>query len=107
MTWGQQSRKSSGRGWRLISNVYDTAHLALWSLLIAFVIFFCVFTLPQLPQVRANMEAQRLLARQAENITYCEKWGFARGTPKHQECVLDLQGLRAKTERRASDDLFP
>ncbi len=107
MTWGQLSRKNSARGLKLVSNIYDTVHLALWSLLIAFVIFFCVFALPQLPQLRAKMEAERILRLQAENSAYCEKWGFALGTEKQQACILDLQELRAKIDQRASDEIFP
>jgi hypothetical protein len=104
---GQLSRKNSGRGWSLISSIYDTVHLALWSLLIAFVIFFCVFTLPRLPQLRAHMQAERILRLQAENDAYCKKWGFALGTQKHEACILDLQELRAEIDQRASDDVFP
>jgi hypothetical protein len=108
MTWGQLSRKRAGPVWRLISSAYDTAHLALWSLLVASVVFFCVFTLPRLPQFRAKMEAERILSLQAENSAYCEKWGFALGTQKHEACLLDLQELRAKIDQqRASDDVFP
>lgn len=107
MTFGPQSRIDPCRGWRLIRNVYDMVHLALWSLLIACVIFFCVFTLPQLPQVQAKMEAQRILSLQAENSAYCEKWGFAVSTQKHQACLLDLQELRTKIDQRASAEVFP
>jgi hypothetical protein len=72
-----------------------------------FIIFFCVFTLPRLPQSRAKMEAERILSLQAENSAYCEKWGFALGAQKHEACILDLQELRAKIDQRASDDVFP
>jgi hypothetical protein len=107
MSWGQLSRKSAGPVLRLISSAYDTVHLALWSLLVGFIIFFCVFTLPRLPQSRAKMEAEHILSLQAENSAYCEKWGFALGAQKHEACILDLQELRAKIDQRASDDVFP
>jgi hypothetical protein len=106
-SWGQLSGKNSGPVWRLISNVYDTLHLALWSLFVAFIIFFCVFTLPRLPQFQAKMEAERILSLQAENSAFCEKWAFALGTQKHEACILDLQELRAKIDQRASDGVFP
>jgi hypothetical protein len=107
MTLRQVSRKNSGRVWRVSSNVYDTAHLALWSLMVALLGFFCIFTLPRLPQFQAKMEAERILSLQAENRTYCEKWGFVLGTQKHEACILDLQELRAKIDQGASDDVFP
>jgi hypothetical protein len=66
MTWGELSRKNYGWGWKLVGDIYDTVHMALWSLLITFVIFFCVFTLPRMPQLRAEMQAQRILDLQAE-----------------------------------------
>jgi hypothetical protein len=42
-------------------------HVALWCWLIAFVIFFCVFVLPQLTQSRAKMEAERILKPDGAN----------------------------------------
>ena len=107
MTWGELSRKNSGWGRKLVGDIYDTVHMALWSLLITFVIFFCVFTLPRMPQLRAEMQAKRILDLQAENRSYCEKWGFAHGTQKHAACILDLEELRAKIDQRASDEVFP
>jgi len=100
-------RKNAAAGRTLVGRIYDVVHVALWSGLFAFVIFFCLFVLPQVPQSRAKMEAVRILELQAENDAYCEKWGFARGGRKHQECVLDLQALRTKIEQRAVDDVFP
>jgi hypothetical protein len=80
-SWGQLSGKNSGPVWRLISNVYDTLHLALWSLFVAFIIFFCVFTLPRLPQFRAKMEAERILSLQAENSVFVRS-GPLRSVPR-------------------------
>jgi hypothetical protein len=105
MEWEQLSTKPTRA--HLIGSIYDTVHRALWALLTAFVIFFCIFMLPNVPQYRAKMEAARILEIQAENSAYCEKWGFAPGTQKHHGCILDLQGLRAEIEQRASDDIFP
>jgi len=100
-------RKNAGSGRKLVGRIYDVVHVALWSGLFAFVIFFCLFVLPQVPQSRAKMEAVRILELQAENDAYCEKWGFPRGGRKHEECVLDLQALRTKIDQRALDDVFP
>ncbi len=108
MLWELSSNKSRPAH-RLISAVYNMVHLALWSLLISSVVFFCVFWLPRLPQLRAKIEAERILQIQAENDAYCDKWGLPRGTQKHEQCIVDLQGLRTEIERRASDDadVFP
>jgi len=103
----QAFRKNAAAGRTLVGRIYDIVHVALWSGLFAFVIFFCLFVLPQVPQSRAKMEAVRILELQAENDAYCEKWGFPRGERKHQECVLDLQALRTKIDQRALDDVFP
>jgi hypothetical protein len=100
-------RKNFAPGRKLVSRIYDTVHVGLWSGLAAFVIFFCLFVLPQVPQSRAKAEAARILELQAENHAYCEKWGFPRGGRKHEECVLDLQALRTKIDQRALDDVFP
>ncbi len=108
MTWGERTGNKSGWGWKLVSELYDAVHIALWSLLIAFVIFFCVFTLPRMPQLRAEMQAKRILEIAAENRSYCEKWGFAPGSPKHAACILDLEEFRAKIDQRtALDEIFP
>lgn len=101
-------RSNSGRGWKLIRSVYDTVHMALWSVLIAAVIFVCMFTLPNLPRLQAQAELQRAQEIAAENRYYCEKWGFPAETHRYAVCTLDLQELRAKMDLRASDSImFP
>lgn len=101
-------RSNSSRGWKLIHSVYDTVHMALWSVLIAAVIFVCTFTLPNLPRLQAQAEMQRAQEIAAENRYYCEKWGFPAETHRYAVCTLDLQELRAKMDQRVSDDtIFP
>jgi hypothetical protein len=107
MSWGGVTRKNSSWGRKLLSDIYDTVHMALWSLLIAFVIFFCVFTLPRIPRLQTEMQAKRISELSAEDRSYCEKWGFAHGTQNHAACILDLEKLRAKIDQRASDEAFP
>ncbi len=92
MTWGKLSRKNSGWGRKLVGDIYDTVHIALWSLLIAFVIFFAVFTLPRIPQLQAEMQAKRILELAAEDRSYCEKWGFVPDTQKHVAVHSGLRG---------------
>jgi hypothetical protein len=103
VNWGKRLRSNPTGGWKLISDIYDTVHIALWSILIAGIIYFCLFTLPKIRQVQAQLEVQRIQEIAAENRSYCEKWGFPVGTDKHTACTVDLQELRAKIEQRFSD----
>ena len=102
MDWGKRLRSNPTWGWKLITDIYDTVHIALWSILIAAIIYFCLFTFPKNRQVQAQLEVQRIQEIAAENRRYCEKWGFPAGTDKHTACTLDLQELRAKIEQRNS-----
>jgi hypothetical protein len=93
------SQKPAGV-FELIGKIYDAVHVALWSGLFAFVIFFLAFTVPELPRLRAEAQARQVLAIAAEDKGYCEKWGFHAGTHGHSLCVLDLQELRAQIKQR-------
>jgi len=106
VNWGKRPRSNPTWGWKLISDIYDTVHIALWSLLFAAVVFFCLFTLPKMRQVQTQMYVQRVQEVAAENRQYCEKWGFPVGSDKHTACTLDLQDLRANIDQRASDNLW-
>ena len=94
--------------WTVIHHVYDNVHAALWALLCAAVLMFAIIVAPQIPRAQAAAQAKRLLDVAAENRAYCEKWGMAAGTAKQAQCLLDLQGLRAKIENRIAEeaDLF-
>ena len=106
MDWGKRRPKgTSGR--ELIIKLYDTVQLALWSGLVAFVIWFCVLVLPRMPLLQAEAQTKLTLDLAAENRHYCTKWGFAPGTHQHTACVLDLKELRAKTYQRVSAEVFP
>jgi hypothetical protein len=39
----------------------------------------------------------------AENLDYCSKWGMPPGSGKHQSCIRDLVGIRARAEQRLRD----
>jgi hypothetical protein len=106
VNWGKRLRSNPTRGWKLISDIYDTVHIALWSILIALIIYFSLFTLPKIRQAKAQLGVQRIQEIAAENMRYCEKWGFLAGTDKHTACMLDLQELRAKIEQHASDSVL-
>jgi hypothetical protein len=102
MYWGKKARGNPTAGWKLISNIYDTVHIALWSMLLVAIIFFCLFTLPKIRQTQGQREVQQVQAIAAENRHYCEKWDFPLGTDKYTACTLDLQELRAKIEQRVN-----
>ena len=88
----------------LVRTVYDEVHLALWGLLIAFVIYFAVFVAPNLPELDAAAERLRLHAIADENEAYCAKWRMGPGTATHTECLMDLQALRVHIERQLEAD---
>jgi hypothetical protein len=91
------------RNWDKVGRVYDNVEAALWAALIAFVIYFTVFTIPKMPEVRAQNERARVQEIAAENALYCEKFGMKVGTEKHNQCLLDLGEFRMKVETRVYD----
>ena len=40
----------------LIGRIYDNVEIALWSMMLSFVIYFFVFIVPKLPEIRGNLE---------------------------------------------------
>ena len=89
----------------LVQSIYDYVHLALWATLAAFVVFFLVFIAPRLPEAAARAEALRIQEISQENQAYCAKWQMGLGTQMHDQCISDLQELRAKVENRFADRL--
>ena len=89
----------------LVQSIYDQVHLALWATLAAFVVFFLTFIAPRLPEAAARAEALRIQEIAQENQGYCAKWQMGLGTKMHDQCVFDLQELRAKVENRFADRL--
>jgi hypothetical protein len=89
----------------LVQSIYDHVHLALWAILTAFVVFFLAFIAPRLPEAVARAEALRIMEISQENEGYCAKWQMGPGTKMHDECIFDLQELRAKIEKRLADQL--
>ena len=78
--------------------------MALWAASLALVLYFAVFIVPNLPEVRARAERQRIQEIAAENDFYCAKWGMAAETQAHPQCILDLQAFRAEIEKRIADE---
>jgi hypothetical protein len=89
----------------LVQSIYDYVHLALWATLTAFVVFFLAFIAPKLPEAAARAEALRIQAISQENEGYCAKWQMGPGTKMHDQCIFDLQELRAKAQNRFADQL--
>ena len=89
----------------LVQSIYDQVHLALWATLAAFVVFFLTFIAPRLPEAAARTERLRIQEISQENEEYCAKWQMGLGTKMHDQCVYDLQELRAKVENRIADQL--
>jgi len=89
----------------IAQSIYDYVHLALWATLVAFVVFFLAFIAPKLPEAAARGKALRIQEISNENEGYCTKWQMGLGTKMHDQCIFDLQELRAKVESRLADRL--
>ncbi len=90
----------------LARSIYDNVHLALWAILVAFVLYFLAFIAPNLPEAAAQAERFRIQEIAAEHDQYCAKWQMGAGTKMHNQCILDLQEFRAKVEKRIADEQF-
>jgi hypothetical protein len=89
----------------LVRSIYDIVHLALWAILVAFVLFFLAFIAPKLPEAAARAEMLRIQEITQENEEYCAKWQMGLGTKMHDQCISDLQELRWKVQNRFADQL--
>jgi hypothetical protein len=89
----------------LVHSIYDHVHLALWAILAACVVFFLAVIAPRLSEATARAEALRILEISQENDSYCAKWQMGLGTKMHEQCISDLQELRAKVDKRLADEL--
>lgn len=86
-----------------VKRVYDNVEAALWATLLAFVIYFIVFTLPNMRKISEQNEIAQVQEIAAEKASYCEKFGMKVGTDKYNQCLLDLGEFRMKVEKRMSD----
>jgi hypothetical protein len=87
----------------IVSHVYDNVEIALWAMLLAFVIYFVAFILPKLPEIQAQQERIRLEEIAVENASLCEELGTKRGTDKYTQCLLAVGAFRAKVEKYLYD----
>jgi hypothetical protein len=84
--------------------IFGNVHGAFLATLLASVTFFIIFVLPKIHE--ASDRAERLRAQEisAEHEWYCNRWGMGPGTEMHNQCLTDLQQLRAAIERRIADE---
>lgn len=95
---------NSDRTMSLLRVVYDEVHLALWAILIAFLLYFVIFVAPSLPEHMAAAERARIAQIAVRDGAFCAKWRMGPGTTLHQECLLDLQQLRATIKQSMADE---
>ncbi len=88
----------------IVRQVYDWVESALWAALTAFVLYFLIHILPDLPENAQRAASLRAASIAAENRSYCEKWGIKPGTHAHAACTMDLQALRRTIAQDIADD---
>jgi hypothetical protein len=90
----------------IVSRVYDHVEIALWAILFAFVVYFIVFTMPNVAETQAQRERIRVQETAAENAAFCEKLDIKRGTNKYDQCLLDIGQFRLNAEKRVLDTVY-
>jgi hypothetical protein len=89
---------------KIVGRIYDNVEIALWAMLLAFVMYFVAFIVPNVPEIQARGERIRAEEIAAENALFCEKLGTIRGTEKYNQCLLDVGAFRLKVEKRINDE---
>ena len=90
--------------WQKLSSAYDYVNTMLWACLAAFLVYFAIYTIPQIKAAQAQAEATRLLEIAAEYEAFCVSLGMGTGAPAHQRCLHAVQAFRADVERQMADD---
>jgi hypothetical protein len=88
----------------IVGRIYDNVEIALWAMLLAFVIYFIAFVIPKVPEIQARAERIRAEEIAAENSSVCEKLGIKRRIDKYNQCLLDVGAFRLKVEKRINDE---
>ena len=83
-----------------IDILYDYLHVMLWSGLAALLIFFALYTLPNVRVLQAKMQAAHILDIAAEDEALCTKFAMGKGTQAHDQCLPAVQEFRAAVEKR-------
>jgi len=86
-----------------VSRIYDNVEIALWAMLLAFVIYFGAFIVPKLPEIQAQQERIRVEEIAVENASLCEEMGTKWGTDKYTQCLLAVGAFRTKVEKHLYD----
>jgi len=83
-----------------IDILYDYLHVMLWSGLAALLIFFALYTIPNVRVFQAKMQAARILDIAAEDEALCTKLAMGKGTQAYAQCLPAVQEFRAAVEKR-------
>jgi hypothetical protein len=89
----------------IVGRVYDHVEIALWAILFAFVIYFIVFTMPNVSETQAQRERIRVQENAAEDAAFCEKLDIKLGTTRYDQCLLDIGQFRFNVEKRFLDTM--
>lgn len=90
-----------------LARLHSEIQCALWAMLLTGVLFFAVFVAPGIPAAQQRAAAAEAAQFTAECSQYCEKWGLARGSLRHAECMQDLKQFRVNIEAKMDDELLP
>jgi hypothetical protein len=87
-----------------VGRLYDRVETMLWALMIASIVFFIAFILPEVPDIRANIVSTRGEEIAVENADLCERLGIKPGTREHEHCLIEVGAFRLKVEQRVDDE---
>ena len=88
----------------IASRVHTNIEIALYATLFAFVVYFIIFVLPNLPEIQAQNARVRVEEIGAENASLCEKLSIKPGADGYNQCLLDVGEVRWKVEKRIYDE---
>jgi len=83
--------------------VYLAIERALWAVGPALLLFMAL-GYPSQQAAREQAGVIQAVEIAAEDAEYCIKWGMPSGSTEHAGCVLDLVGIRARSEQRVRDE---
>ena len=83
-----------------VGRVYDETHAALWATLIASLVFFTIFGVPNIRNNRGTIAAAIAQEIEQEHAFYCRRWKFQPSEPAYESCMADLEALRQSTIKR-------
>lgn len=90
-----------------LARLHSEIQCALWAMLLTGALFFAVFVAPEIPAIQRRAAAAEAAQFMSHCSQYCEKWGLARGSLRHAECMQDLKKFRAEIEAKMDDGLLP